>query len=366
LNVADRRDRVAKTLPDDVPALLVTTPKNVRYLTGFTGSNGQLLLSADPLFFTDGRYTAQSAEQVPDLPREIYSGTTKFGDLLAKQLADRGVTRLGVEAANITLAASEKLRDELSGVDLVPTKEIVEKIRRVKDAAEVDAIRAAQEVAEQALTRALGDFSSGTEVDLALAIEFAMRELGAEAPSFDTIVAGGAHAALPHASPRREPVDLDGLLLIDMGAQLDGYCSDMTRTFLGPRAPEEMRRVHTAVVASLEAGCAAVRPGVKGSDVDRAARDVLEQAGYGDAFVHSTGHGVGLEIHEGPTLSMTSEDVLEPGMIVTVEPGVYVPGVGGVRVEDFLVVTDDGAENLTSLPRGPKLVSAGARGVSPR
>jgi Xaa-Pro aminopeptidase len=352
---ADRRGRVRKTLPEDVQALLVTSPTNVRYLTGFTGSNGQLLLSADPVFFTDGRYLTQSAEQVPDLPREIYSGTTKYTDVLGKALADRGIAKLGIEATHVTIASRDKLASELSGIELVPTEGLVEKVRRVKDADEVGAIRAAQKIAEQALTTVVSGFGGGTELDLALAIEASMRGWGADGVSFETIVACGPHSALPHASPRREPVELDGVLLIDMGARADGYCSDMTRTYLGPSAAEEMHKVHAIVVEALEAGCAAVKPGAKTTDVDRAAREVIEQAGYGEQFLHSTGHGVGLEIHEGPTLSIMSEDVLEPGNVVTIEPGIYVSGVGGVRVEDFLVVTDTGAENLTSLPRGPEL-----------
>jgi Xaa-Pro aminopeptidase len=344
-----------ETLPDDVQALLVTAPTNVRYLTGFTGSNGQLLLASDAVFFTDGRYLTQSAEQVGDLPREIYSGTTKYTDVLAKVLADRGITKLGIEASHMTIASRDKLAGELSGIELVSTEGLVEKVRRVKDADEVAAIRAAQKLAEQALTTVVSGFAGGTELDLALAIEASMRGWGADGTSFETIVASGAHSALPHASPRREPVDLDGILLIDMGAKVSGYCSDMTRTYLGPTAPSEIVKIHTIVVEALEAGCAAVKPGVKGSDVDRASREVIEKAGYGEAFLHSTGHGVGLEIHEGPPLSVSSEDVLEPGHIVTVEPGIYLAGMGGVRVEDFLVVTETGAENLTSLPRGPEL-----------
>ncbi len=355
----DRRDRVRKTLPDDVQALLVTSPTNVRYLTGFTGSNGQLVLSAEPVFLTDGRYLTQSAEQVGDLPREIYSGTTKYTDVLGKALADRGITKIGIEASHVTIAARDKLSSELSGIELVPTEGLVEKVRRVKDTDEVAATRAAQMIAEQALTSSLRAFGGGTELDLALEIELAMRKAGAQAPSFDTIVAGGSHSALPHASPRREPVDMDGVLLIDMGAKAAGYCSDMTRTYLGPRASEEMRKIHAIVIDALDAGCAAVKAGVRATDVDRAARDVIERAGYGEEFLHSTGHGVGLEIHEGPGLSMTSEDVLEAGNIVTIEPGIYISSVGGVRVEDFLVVTDTGAENLTSLPRGPELPSHG-------
>ena len=351
MNFAERRKRVNESLPEDVQALLVTTPANLRYLTGFTGSNGQLVLAGESTFFTDGRYDEQSSKQVPDLPRSIYSGTTKLSDLLGKALADRGVTKLGVEAGNLTLQSSDKLRGDLSGIELVPTTNLVEKARERKDSDEIELIRYAQKVAEDAVVETLRGFGGGTEIDLALALEWAIRQR-VEGVSFEIIVAGGRHSALPHASPRKERIDLDDVLLIDIGARYEGYCSDMTRTYLGPKASDEMRKVHAAVLASLEAGCNAVRPGAKCVDVDRAAREVLDREGYGDRFIHSTGHGVGLEIHEGPTLGPTSEDVLEPGMVVTVEPGVYLPGVGGVRIEDFLVVTDDGAENLTSLDRG--------------
>jgi Xaa-Pro aminopeptidase len=360
VSFADRRQQVLDSLPDDIGALLVSTPgdgegPNLRYLTGFNGSNGQLLLAKDPIFFTDGRYGEQSSKQVPDMERVIYSGTTKFSDVLAKALADRGVTKLGFEAAHTTVASIDKTRDALNGIELVPTTDLVENVRVKKDPGEIQLIRAAQKIAEQALVSALKGFTNGLELDLALAIEWATRNAGCESMSFDTIVASGPHSALPHARPRREPVDLEGVLLIDMGARGGGYCSDMTRTYLGPRAPEELKKAHAVVVAAVEAACEAVKPGVRGSDVDKVARDVLAGAGLAEHFIHSLGHGVGLEIHEPPTLSPLSESVLEPGMIVTIEPGIYLPGVGGIRVEDLLVVTDDGYDNLTSLPRGPEL-----------
>lgn len=356
MSFAERRARVRERLTD-VDALYVTTPANVRYLTGFTGSNGQLLLGPEPVFYTDGRYAEQSASEVPDVERAVYSGSIKVSDLLAKRFADNGLSKLGVEAQHMTLATRDRLSSALDGIEFVPTVELVEGVRQRKDAGEIDAIRKAQRIAEAAVTSVLRDWAGGSENELALALEWAIRTSGAEGVSFDVIVATGAHSALPHATPRSMPADLEGVLLIDIGAKADGYCSDMTRTYLGPRAPDPIRAVHAAVGAALETACSAVGPGTKATDVDRAARDVLDEAGFGHAFVHSTGHGVGLEIHEGPTLAPTSDDVLEPGMIVTVEPGVYLAGVGGVRIEDLLVVTEDGADNLTSLPRGPELPS---------
>jgi Xaa-Pro aminopeptidase len=354
-----RRDRVLERLGDDVAAMLVTDPLNVRYLTGFTGSNGQLLLGTKPVFFTDGRYDEQSATQVPDLERVIYSGATKFSDLVGRALADRGITEVVVEGGYMSIATVDRLHESLDGVTITPKTDIVEVVRARKDADEIDAIRRAQGMAESALVGVLQKWSSGTEAELALEIEWAMRTAGAEAVSFDVIVATGAHAALPHATPRHVPADIDGVLLIDMGAKVDGYCSDMTRTYLGPKAPAELVTAHNAVRAALEAACDAVRPGVKAADVDKAARDRLEAEGLGHTFVHSTGHGVGLDIHEGPALSTSSEDSLEPGMAVTVEPGVYLPGVGGIRIEDLLIVTDEGADNLTTVDRGHGLPRPG-------
>jgi Xaa-Pro aminopeptidase len=354
-NFSRRRELVRERLGATADALLVTEPLNVRYLTGFTGSNAQLLLDEAPVFFTDGRYEEQAGKEVPDLERMIYSGSTKLGDLLKDVGAGRGLKRLGVEQAHLTLGAAERLREALEGFDLVPTKEVVEPVRARKDEREIEAIARAQELAERSLVEALARWEGGTEADLALAIEWAIRTGGAEAVSFDVIVATGAHSALPHATPRRERADAEAVLLIDIGARLDGYCSDMTRTYLGPRVPAELRDAHEAVLAALDAACAAVGPGVKAADVDAAARSVLEERGLAERFVHSTGHGVGLAIHEAPSLNATSEEVLEPGMVVTVEPGVYLPGVGGVRIEDLLVVTEDGATNLTKLDRSSEV-----------
>lgn len=347
-----RREAVLKAAQEHAEAMLVTAQVNVRYLTGFTGSNGQLLLASSPVFLTDGRYTEQAAAQVPDVDRVIY-GAEGSHAALAAALRERGIRRLAVEAGDLTVDAHARLAAKLEGVELVATTEILERVRLRKSPEEIDAIRRAQRVAEKALTDALTSFAGGTERDLALAIEWNMRTGGAEAVSFDLIVATGAHAALPHATPRDAWED-SGVLLVDIGAKVDGYCSDMTRTYLSGGAPGEVVRAHEACVRAVEAACAAVRAGVNASVVDKAARDCLAAEGLAEFFVHSTGHGVGLDIHESPRLSQVSEAVLEPGMVITVEPGVYLPGAGGVRVEDLLVVTEDGYENLTALPRGPR------------
>lgn len=353
MNYDARRAKALERLGDSAKALLVSKSSNVRYLTGFTGSNAQLLLTPDPVFFTDGRYDEQSADQVKGIERQIYSASLKFTDLLSKALGDHDVAQLGVEATHMTLDTEARWREALKNSELVRTTGIVEGVRQRKDADEIEAIRSAQRIAERALESALRDFETGTEVELALAIEWAMRTSGSDGIAFEVIVASGPHSALPHASPRPQTIDRDGVLLIDMGARVDGYCSDMTRTYLGPKAMDPLPKVHDAVVRALDAACQAVRPGAECSAVDAAARESLDRDGYAEAFVHSTGHSVGLEVHEDPAFRPTSEAVLEPGMVVTIEPGVYLPGIGGVRVEDLLVVTDGGCENLTELPRGP-------------
>lgn len=347
-----RRKAALAALPEGAEALLVSTVTNVRYLTGFTGSSAQLLLCDDAVFFTDGRYTEQSAAEVADVERRIY-GNAGMPAAVLEALRERGITRLGLEASNVTLAGHRRLQDKLEGIELVETTDLIEGGRVRKDASEIAAIRAAQRIAERALTSTLAAFEGGTELELALALEWTVRTQGAEGVSFEVIVAADAHAALPHAAPRDVRIPDRGVVLIDMGARAAGYCSDMTRTYLRD-APDPMPAVHDAVVRSLEAAVAAIRPGATGREVDAAAREVLDAAGYGDAFVHSTGHGVGLEIHEEPRLAHTVDEPLEEGMVVTVEPGVYLPGLGGVRVEDLVVVTADGCDNLTSLPHGPE------------
>lgn len=350
---AARRDAVRGRLEEGIETLLVTSPDNVRYLTGFTGSNGQLLLADDPLFLTDGRYTEQSAAEVRDVERRIYAQGEKLSDAVGEVLGGRGIRRLAFEAAHVSVDTHERLADRLDTVELVPMGDAVEAVRACKGADEVETLRRAQRVAETALGDVLAKWSGGTELELALELEWAMRTGGAEDVSFDTIVASGAHAALPHAQPRDAEIPADAVLLIDMGARVEGYCSDMTRTFLRG-APDPLPRAHEAVLRALEAGVAAARPGTACAEVDAAARRVLEEAGFGEAFVHSTGHGVGLDVHEGPRLAGTSEETLEPGMAITVEPGVYLPGVGGIRVEDLVVVGDGEPENLTAFPRGPE------------
>jgi Xaa-Pro aminopeptidase len=369
---AVRAERLAAGFSErEIDVLLVTTPVNVRYLTGFTGTNGLALIYADRgdsrppshRFLTDFRYATQSAAQVPDaFDREIIAGEMLEGlveVLTASEKATR--KRLGFDDASLTVKQHTRLSELLSEEwELVPCAGAVEGLRAVKDAGEIDRIRAASRLADEALRETLEAGLVGrSERDVAIELELRMRRLGAEGPSFPSIVAAGAHGALPHATPRAREIRKDVLVTIDWGALHEGYCSDCTRTYAtGEGISERAREVYALVLAAQERALAAVRAGPNGKEVDVVARDLIEAAGEGDRFGHGLGHGVGLEVHEGPRLSrLASEDPLLVGNVVTVEPGVYLPGRLGVRIEDLVVVTEDGQEVLTRLSKELVVIS---------
>ena len=350
-----------------VDALLVQSLVDVRYLTGFTGSNALVLVLGPRLtaelgshrFYTDFRYTTQSAAQVPDaFVREIVTG--ELAEAVAATLVkDEG--RLGFDDASVTVKAHGRLGELLGeGWELVGCGGAVGKLRAVKDTGEIARIRAASELADEALRGVLEDGLVGRgERDVAIELELRMRRLGAEGPSFSSIVAAGAHGSLPHAEPRAQTIPRDVLVTIDWGALLEGYCSDCTRTYAtGEGISELAREVYGVVLRAQEESLAAVTSGLSGREVDAVARQVIEQAGYGEHFGHGLGHGVGLEIHEAPRLSRTaSEEPLLAGNVVTVEPGVYLPGELGVRIEDLTVVGEHGPDVLTSLSKELTVVS---------
>ncbi|HEX5308268.1 MAG TPA: Xaa-Pro peptidase family protein [Solirubrobacteraceae bacterium] len=344
----------------EVNRLLVPGGANLRYLTGFTGSNGLALIDAgagsEHRFFTDFRYATQSAEQVPDLfEREIV--TADILEALARVLgadALRGEHRLGFDDAATSVKQHARLGELVgTGWELVGCSGVVEALREVKDAAEIAAIAAACELADEALRVTLdGGLVGRREREVAIELELAMRRLGAQAPSFPSIVASAEHGALPHAEPRDVAIARDSLVTIDWGAYLDGYCSDCTRTFATGELSEQAKAAYALVLSAQEAALAAVTAGVSGREVDSVAREAIEDAGHGEHFGHGVGHGVGLEIHEGPRLSRTAgEQPLRVGNVVTVEPGVYLPGELGVRIEDLVVVGEHGCERLTRLPK---------------
>jgi Xaa-Pro aminopeptidase len=361
MDVADRPTRLRARLDGaGCEALLVTNLTNIRYLTGFSGSAAMLLVTADELLFvTDGRYRDQAARQLGEarVAARVEIGRTsdEQRDLVAGPVA--AVARLGLEADAVTWAQQRKFADEwFPTTEVVPTDGLVEDLRRVKDAGEVARIQAACAMADAALAAVRHRLGEGaTEAEVALELEWQMRRLGADGPSFDTIVASGPNGAMPHHRAGDRRITDGDLVVIDFGALVDGYHSDMTRTVMVGDPSETQRRMFTMVEASQAAGVAAVRSGVAAADVDEACRAVLRDAGWEDAFLHGTGHGVGLDIHEAPRVSASAAGNLADGHVVTVEPGVYLPEHGGVRIEDTVVVTAEGCRTLTLAPKDPAL-----------
>lgn len=347
-----RRDALAAKLSSErAGALLISHLPNVRYLTGFTGSNALLLFGPGwASLYTDPRYDLQAASQC-DCPVKIVQGP--LIPEAVKEIRRRQVRRLAIEADRLTYQQGLDLASALGKrVAIKPVIGLVETLRAVKSAAEARAIRQSVELNSLALENALKQFRPGmTERQLAARIAFEMRHLGAEGESFPAIVASGPHSALPHAEPRAVPIKAGRFLLIDMGASLNGYASDMTRAFHVGAPSRKARELYSAVLEAQLAAIEAVRPGARAADVDAAARNVLRREGLGDFFRHSTGHGLGLEIHESPRLGEKSKEVLEAGMAITVEPGAYLPGFGGVRIEDTVMVTRSGCEVLTPTPK---------------
>jgi len=351
--MSSRADRLTERVTEaGVDAVVITDLVNVRYLTGYTGSNGLALIGANTrVFVTDFRYVEQAAEQVePSFDRRRASL-----DLLEaiKDALPAGELRLGFEEAHVSVREHGRLRDLLPDrIELVGVHGLVEELRAVKEPGEIAAIRAATELADAAFEQLIaGGLIGRTERELALELEFDMRRRGAEGPSFAPIVAAGPHGALPHASPRDVEVRRGELVVIDWGAQLDGYCSDCTRTVAAGEIDERGAEIYQLVLDAQLAGLEAVTPGAGGREVDAVAREIIEAAGHGEHFGHGLGHGVGLDVHEAPRLAQRSESVLKPGNVVTVEPGVYLPGELGVRIEDLVVLTGDGREILTGLTK---------------
>jgi Xaa-Pro aminopeptidase len=330
-----------------VDALLVSSPANVRYLTGYAGSNGLALVTpSETHFFTDPRYALEASQNITC---KLHIAKGPLSEAVAGIIKRKKLKKIGFEPAWLNLEQHQKLKDLLPlGASLQPVPGVVENLRMTKSPEEIDMIRKSVRVNSEAYARTLRRVRLGMrERDIAAELDYQMRLHGAEKPAFDTIVAAGAHSALPHAHPTSQRLEENDLLLIDMGACLDGYMSDMTRmAFLGQPA----KRVQTLYGAVLEAQLAAidfVRPGVTADRVDGAARGVLKKHGLDRQFVHSTGHGLGLEIHEGPRIGKKDKTVLRAGMVITIEPGAYIDRLGGVRIEDTVLVTANGCEVLT-------------------
>jgi Xaa-Pro aminopeptidase len=334
-----------------VNGLLVTHPPDVRYLCGFTGSNAALVLTGKKgILFTDGRYTAQAKAEA--VGTRVVIANKPALSAACEWMVEAGVKRCGFDPTQTTVAALESMRKAIPAKQrkgmFVVTDSIVGRLRQMKDADEIRRIRRAAKLGCDLFDGALGYLRTGlTEVEVAATLEHAARTAGAEAMSFDTIVASGERSALPHGHASAAKLPKRGFVTLDFGVVLDGYMSDMTRTVHLGRARSEERDVYDAVLEAQEAAVAAVAPGVTAGEVDEAARSVLRRLGLDKWFTHSTGHGVGLEIHEGPRLAAKQTQSLEPGMVITIEPGVYMPGRFGVRIEDMVLVTAKGREILT-------------------
>lgn len=348
-----RGDRLEQQLGErELDRMLVLNLLNIRYLTGFTGTNGACVCGPGiRLFFTDFRYTERAEAEV-----EGWEIQTIANDWLGG-IAEHLQGRVGFEDDHMSVRLLEKLKEKLAdGVEAVPAGGRVEELRRVKDEGELALIEEAAKLADEALRWSVDQGLAGkTEREVARAFEARIRELGGD-PSFPAIVAAGPNGALPHAEPGEREIGRGELVVFDMGAAIDGYCSDGTRTFATGDPGEEATEVYEVVRQAQQASLDAIRSGITGEDVDKVAREVIDAAGHGDRFGHGLGHGVGLELHEAPRLSLRSDDVLAPGEVVTVEPGIYLPGKLGVRIEDLVVVTEDGLRNLSSLPKELQIV----------
>ncbi len=349
-----RRDRLRRRFrAAGTDALLVTSCTNVTYLTGFSGDDSFLLLAEEgEVVLSDSRYTTQLEQECPGLDLAIRKPEVPMHESVAGVVRAARVRRLGVEAGSMTLALYQALAGQLSRVELVPTAALVERLRMVKDREEIARIRVAVRQAERGFEVIRAALRGGqTELDVAADLEHQLRKFGSAGCSFPSIVAVGPRAALPHATPTGQLMSAADFVLVDWGASEGQYVSDLTRLVVTGKISAKLHRIYGVVLKAQLAAIGAIRPGVRCGQVDRTARAVIARAGFGKAFGHGLGHGIGLEVHEAPRLRRNEETELKPGMIVTVEPGIYLPGWGGVRIEDDVLVTRSGHEVLTSTPK---------------
>ncbi|KGX83659.1 M24 family metallopeptidase [Pontibacillus marinus] len=343
----EKLTKLRKSLKDqDLDALLITNGKNRRYMTEFTGTAGVVLITQeDALFITDFRYMEQANEEAKGF--DIVQHTTPIHEEVASQAKRLGVKRLGFEKQDVTFGLYETY-NQVVEAELVPTSGIVEKLRLIKNDDEIKILKEATEIADAAFDHILSYIKPGVkEIDVSNELEFFMRKQGATSSSFDIIVASGYRAALPHGVASEKTIQSGELVTLDFGALYKGYCSDITRTVAVGEISDELREIYDTVLAAQERGMEGLKAGITAKEADDLTRDYIKEKGYGEYFGHSTGHGIGLDVHEGPALSFRSQQTLEPGMVVTVEPGIYVPNVGGCRIEDDTVVTENGNERLS-------------------
>ncbi len=351
-------------LAKKLDGILVSSPANMRSSTGFRGEGIVFISRNRPLVFTDSRYTIAAKQECPEADviqykKNIYENwLTELVERLGRE-AVAGMS-IGFEDETMTVQTYQTIlalikKHELENMTLVPLHKQLDQLRQVKTEQELLDIEKAEQIGDRAFTRIVekirGRKEDLTEKQVAAYLEFYMKEMGAEGTSFDTIVASGIHSSMPHAIPTDKALEEGDFLTMDFGCRVNGYCSDMTRTVVIGRAGERQKEIYDVVLRAQTAAIQAVKPGIKGCEVDAVARDIIREAGYGDCFGHSLGHSVGLMIHETPCFSPKDETVLEPGMVITVEPGIYVEGFGGVRIEDVVAVTEEGCRNLTHSPK---------------
>ena len=351
--MSDRLNRLVAQFPEkELDALLISAPENRRYLSGFTGSAGYLFISSErAVLVTDSRYTEQATNQAPDFQvMQVRGGW----DWFLEQLKETGVKRVGFESRDMTVATYNSLvgavKDDsaLSQVSMIATAEMPEEGRVFKDQRELALLQRAIDASDAAMEAVCPNITVGmTEREVAWRMEMVMRDFGADGISFDTIVASGPNGALAHHRPSDRAIQAGEPIVIDMGAIVEGYCSDITRTVVVGEPDETFRKIYDIVLGAQLTAINTVRPGMTGEDCDDLSRAVIAEAGYGDNFGHSLGHGVGLAVHENPRVSPRSPDKLEPNMVFTVEPGIYLTGWGGIRIEDIVVLGDDGAKVLS-------------------
>jgi len=353
-----RLEKLRQTLTENkLDLMLVSTPENRRYLSGFTGSAGYLLISPkEAILATDFRYVEQASIQAPDFQILRIGGDY---DWFPKAVSEVGTRRVGFESQHVTVAQFQQLKEALGGLpksnhpSLVTTSGLVEGLRAVKDADELALMQQAIDIADQAFVTVASNLRPGlTERQVAWELEKTMRELGADGPSFETIVAAGPNGALPHHRPTDTPIQQGEPIVIDMGARYRGYCSDMTRTVCLGNGSDTFRKVFDTVLTAQETAIATIQAKMTAGEADSLARNIIQEAGYGDAFGHSLGHGIGLAVHEFPRVGPNSSAVLEEGMVFTVEPGIYLSGWGGVRIEDMVVLEKGRTRVLGKAPKG--------------
>jgi Xaa-Pro aminopeptidase len=335
-----------KLIDQELDAILITSAINRRYISGFTGSAGAVLISSDDArFITDFRYTEQAEKEAQSFQIVEHKGGIEAE--INKQLKEMNVSRLGFEKDYITYSQFERYENEFDA-SLVPVSGLIETLRLIKTPEELEIMKKAAKIADDAYHHIQSFIKPGVkEVEVANELEFFMRRQGATSSSFDTIVASGYRSAMPHGVASEKEIQSGELVTLDFGALYQGYCSDITRTLAVGEVSEELRTIYDIVLEANMRGVNSIKPGMTGIEADKTTRDYIEEKGYGENFGHSTGHGLGMEVHEGPRLAKTSEQHLEPGMVVTVEPGIYIPGVGGCRIEDDIVITENGNERLT-------------------